>query len=248
MPLRKTKTNGDITLQDPPLAVLPDPPPKKRTRLLLADDHPVVRRGIALCLADNPSIEIVGEAADTEETLRKARQLQPDVILMDVDMPGPSGFVAAETLRKELPQTKVLILTMSKNKAFVPRILQSGARGYVPKDAPTEELIRAIEAVQSGDTFFSQEMAQAALEQMLNRSGDNAAANVPLTSREQEVLIGIARGLSNKEIASQLNIGTRTVETHRERLMRKLDINSVGGLTKYALANGLITMGEGFGR
>lgn len=247
MPLRKTKSNGDITLHDQPLAVLPEPEPKKRTRLLLADDHPVVRRGIALCLADNASIEIVGEAADTEETLRKARQLRPDVILMDVDMPGPSGFVAAETLRKELPQTKVLILTMSKNKAFVPRILQSGARGYVPKDAPTEELVRAIEAVQGGDTFFSQEMAQVALEQMLNRSGDTSSS-IPLTSREQEVLIGIARGLSNKEIASQLNIGTRTVETHRERLMRKLSINSVGGLTKYALAIGLITMGEGFGR
>jgi two-component system nitrate/nitrite response regulator NarL len=247
MLLKKTKTNG-TTLEDHPLAPVPDPAPKKRTRLLLADDHPVVRRGIAMCLADNDGIEIVGEAADTEETLRKARQLQPDVILMDVDMPGPSGFVAAETLKKELPRTKILILSMSKNKAFVPRILQSGARGYIAKDASTEELIRAIEAVQSGDTFFSQEMAQAALEQMLNRSADPSSANPPLTSREQEVLIGIARGLSNKEIASQLNIGTRTIETHRERLMRKLGINNVGGLTKYALANGLITMGEGFGR
>src|SRR5262245_16286289 len=122
MPVRKTTTNGESSLKDQPL---PEPAPKKRTRLLLADDHPVVRRGIALCLADHDNIEIVGEAADTEETLRKARQLRPDVILMDVDMPGPSGFVAAETLKKELPQTRILILSMSKNKAFVPRILQS---------------------------------------------------------------------------------------------------------------------------
>jgi DNA-binding NarL/FixJ family response regulator len=221
-----------------------DPAPgQKRTRVLLADDHPVIRRGIAACLNNHPNLEVVGEASDGKETLRKAKELSPDIILMDIDMPHTNGLAVTETLRKELPQIKVLILSMSNSGTFVPRILQSGARGYIPKDAPTEELVKAIETVQRGETFFGEEVAQIALKQLM---GGNAAGvnNRELCPRERDVLIGIAKGLSNKEIASQLNIGTRTVETHRDNLMRKLDIRSVGGLTKYALANGLVMLRE----
>lgn len=218
-------------------------PGQKRTRVLLADDHPVIRRGIAACLNNHPNLEVVGEASDGKETLRKARELSPDIILMDIDMPHTNGLAVTETLRKELPQIKVLILSMSNSGTFVPRILQSGARGYIPKDAPTEELVKAIETVQRGETYFGEEVAQIALKQLM---GGNApgANNRELSPRERDVLIGIAKGLSNKEIASQLNIGTRTVETHRDNLMRKLDIRSVGGLTKYALANGLVMLRE----
>jgi DNA-binding NarL/FixJ family response regulator len=132
---------------------------------------------------------------------------------------------------------------MSNSSTFVPRILQSGARGYIAKDAPTEELVKAIETVQRGETFFGEEVAQIALKQLM--SGNEPGANSrELSPRERDVLIGIAKGLSNKEIATQLNIGTRTVETHRDNLMRKLDIHSVGGLTKYALANGLVMLRE----
>lgn len=219
------------------------PAPQKRTRVLLADDHPVIRHGIAACLENHKQLEVVGEASDGKETLRKAKELSPDIILMDIDMPHTNGLAVTEMLRKELPQIKVLILSMSNSGTFVPRILQSGARGYIPKDAPTEELVKAIETIQLGQTFFGEDVAQIALKQMMSGNAPGAN-NRELSPREREVLIGIAKGLSNKEIASQLNIGTRTVETHRDNLMRKLDIRSVGGLTKYALANGLVMLRE----
>jgi DNA-binding NarL/FixJ family response regulator len=143
MAKRPSKTNASAPVSnDTPAA------PQKRTRLLLADDHPVIRRGIAACLNSHPELEIVGEAHDGKETLRKARELSPDIILMDIDMPHTNGLAVTETLRQELPQIKVLILSMSNSSTFVPRILQSGARGYIAKDAPTEELVKAIETVQ----------------------------------------------------------------------------------------------------
>jgi DNA-binding NarL/FixJ family response regulator len=239
MPKRASKMTGSASVTNERSAA----PAQKRTRVLLADDHPVIRRGIAACLSSHPNLEVVGEASDGKETLRKAKELSPDIILMDIDMPHTNGLAVTETLRKELPQIKVLILSMSSSGTFVPRILQSGARGYIPKDAPTEELVKAIETVQRGETFFGEEVAQIALKQLMggNTPGAN---NRDLSPRERDVLIGIAKGLSNKEIASQLNIGTRTVETHRDNLMRKLDIRSVGGLTKYALANGLVMLRE----
>ncbi len=233
----KPKTSVSASNETPP------PSPQKRTRLLLADDHPVIRRGIAACLTSHPELQVVGEAHDGKDTLRKARELSPDIILMDIDMPHTNGLAVTETLRKELPNIKVLILSMSNSSTFVPRILQSGARGYIAKDAPTEELVKAIETVQRGETFFGEEVAQIALKQLMG--GNEPGANSrELSPRERDVLIGIAKGLSNKEIATQLNIGTRTVETHRDNLMRKLDIHSVGGLTKYALANGLVMLRE----
>jgi two-component system nitrate/nitrite response regulator NarL len=239
MPKRPSKKSDSATSshKSPPPS-----PEQKPTRVLLADDHPVIRHGIAACLNNHPHLEVVGEASDGKETLRKAKELSPDIILMDIDMPHTNGLAVTEMLRKELPQIKVLILSMSNSATFVPRILQSGARGYIAKDAPTEELVKAIETVQRGETYFGEDVAQIALKQMM---GGNAAANSrELSPRERDVLIGIAKGLSNKEIASQLNIGTRTVETHRDNLMRKLDIRSVGGLTKYALANGLVMLRE----
>jgi DNA-binding NarL/FixJ family response regulator len=239
MSKRPSKTNAPA----PAKSDNSSPAPQKRTRLLLADDHPVIRRGIAACLTSHPELEVVGEAHDGKETLRKARELSPDIILMDIDMPHTNGLAVTETLRKELPNIKVLILSMSNSSTFVPRILQSGARGYIAKDAPTEELVKAIETVQRGETFFGAEVAQIALKQLMG--GNEPGANSrELSPRERDVLIGIAKGLSNKEIATQLNIGTRTVETHRDNLMRKLDIHSVGGLTKYALANGLVMLRE----
>ena len=215
---------------------------KKRITLLLADDHPVVRKGIASCLSHHDHLQIIGEAADGREALKKIRELVPDLVLMDIDMPHMNGLAVTDLLRKELPKVKVLILSMHSNTDFVLRIIQSGARGYVLKDASTEDLLRAIEAINDGEAFFSPEVARAALNQYVKGTGTAGVQVGQLTNREREVLVHIADGLSNKEIASQLGVGVRTVETHRERIMRKLNIHSIAGLTKFAISQGLVSL------
>lgn len=212
-----------------------------RIKILVADDHPVVRKGITACLARQEKVEIIGEAADGREAVRKARELKPDLILMDINMPHMSGLAVTELLSRELPGIKVLVLSAQGSTDCVVRIIQSGARGYVLKDAPTEELVRAIETVQGGQAYFSADVARVALNQFVRGQLD-AASTPQLTTREREVLAQIADGLSNKEIASQLGVGVRTVETHRERIMRKLDIHNVAGLTKFAIAKGLVSL------
>ncbi len=216
---------------------------KSRIKLLVVDDHPVVRRGISSCLARQERLAIVGEAADGLEAVRKAKELLPDIILMDIDMPLMNGLAVTELLHRELPDVKVLILSMHSNTDYVLRIIQSGARGYVLKEASLEELVRAIETVDSGETFFSPDVARVALNQFVSRPGEGPTPS-QLTNREREVLIHIAQGLSNKEIASALGVGVRTVETHREHIMRKLNIHSVAGLTKFAISKGLIILPE----
>ena len=214
---------------------------RKPIRVLVADDHPVVRKGLSSCLAQSSGVEIVGEASDGQDALRKAKQLSPDVVLMDIDMPMLNGLTAADILRKENPSIKVLILSMHNDSEYVMRILQSGARGYILKQAPTEELFKAIEIIYSGETYFSQDVARQALNQFVKGPGDGPHTG-QVSAREREVLIAIAEGLSNKEIACRLGVGVRTVETHRERIMRKLNIHSIAGLTKFAIAKGLIPL------
>jgi len=212
--------------------------------VLVADDHPVVRRGLQSLLAKQERLTVVGEAADGDEALQKALAMAPDVALLDISMPRRDGLEVTSLLRKQAPKTKVLILSVHSNKEYIFRIIQAGAHGYVSKEAAPEELLRAIESVHAGETFFSPEIARAALNQMVNHGGKKEPFG-QLTTREREVLVLIAKGQSNKEIASQLGIGVRTIETHRERIMRRLDIHSVAGLTKFAIANGLVPLEDG---
>jgi two-component system nitrate/nitrite response regulator NarL len=214
---------------------------KQIIKVLVADDHPVVRKGLQTCFAKQKNLRVVGEAVDGDEALRKARELSPDVVLMDISMPGMNGLAVTQVLRKEAPDLKVLILSVHSNKEYIFRVIQAGAHGYVSKEAPPEELIRAIESVYEGEPHFSDDVRRDALNQFVIGGGKKPPF-AQLTSREREVLILIADGQSNKEIADRLNIGVRTIETHRERIMRRLDIHSVAGLTKYSIANGLISL------
>jgi len=204
----------------------------------------VVRKGLQTCLAKRANLKVVGEAADGDEALCKARELAPDVVLMDISMPGMNGLAVTEVLRKEAPDMKVLVLSVHSNKDYIFRVIQAGAHGYVSKEAPPDELLRAIESVYSGEPHFSEDIARAALNEFVS-SGGKKEPFAQLTSREREVLVLIAEGQSNKEIADKLGIGVRTIETHRERIMRRLGIHSVAGLTKYAIANGLISLESG---
>jgi two-component system nitrate/nitrite response regulator NarL len=217
---------------------------KSKIKVLVVDDHPVVRKGLQSCLSRHDHIKVVGEASDGDEAMRKARELSPDLILMDITMPKMNGLAVTELLRKESPRTKVLVLSVHSNKEYIFRVIQAGAHGYVSKEAPPDELLRAIESVFEGEPFFSEDIARAALNQFV-ATGGKKEPFAQLTSRERQVLVLIAEGQSNKEIASKLGIGVRTIETHRERIMRRLDIHSVAGLTKFAIANGMVSLDEG---
>ncbi len=214
---------------------------KETIRVLVVDDHPVVRKGLQSCLAKQERLRIVGEAADGDEAIKKAMTLAPDVVLMDLSMPRLNGLAATEILRRDAPSIKILVLSVHNNRDYIFRIIQAGAHGYVSKEASPEELLHAIECVHRGETFFTPEIAQAALQHLVQNGGKKEPFT-QLTGREREVLVLIAEGQSNKEIANRLGIGVRTIETHRERIMRRLDIHSVAGLTKFAIANGLVSL------
>jgi two-component system response regulator NreC len=183
---------------------------KQIIKVLVADDHPVVRKGLQTFLSRQAHLRIVGEAADGDEALRKARALSPDVVLMDISMPGMNGLAVTEVLRKETPEMKVLVLSVHTNKDYIFRVIQAGAHGYVSKEAPPEELLRAIESVAAGEPHFSEDIARAALNEFVS-SGGKKEPFAQLTSREREVLVQIAEGKSNKEIADRLGIGVRTI-------------------------------------
>jgi len=214
-----------------------------RIRILVVDDHPVVRRGIITALNSSPELEVVGEAADGESTLKAVRDLEADVVLLDIDLPGANGLEVAQTLQTDYPSVKIIILSLFACEGHVMQAIKTGVQGCLPKQAPVDELVTAVKTVASGQPYFSEDVARVALGRMV-KNGHSAPTPDDLTTREREVLVQIAEGMSNKEIASHLGLGVRTVETHRDRLMRKLGIHSVAGLTKFAIRHGLSTIGE----
>jgi DNA-binding NarL/FixJ family response regulator len=209
--------------------------------VLVADDHAIVRTGIRHVLEGEVGFAVVGEAATGEEALALAAELQPDVTVLDISMPGQSGLQVAAELRRRAPGTRVLILSMHDNTEYVLETVRAGAHGYLLKDTAAVELRGAIRAVRRGESYFSPPIAsrmRAALQGAL--APESPGALDQLTAREREVLVGVARGSTNREIAQELGISHRTVETHRESLMRKLGIRTVAGLTRFALEAGLV--------
>ena len=213
----------------------------KKIRLLLVDDHPIVLDGIKSHLGSQPEFEVVGDASNGLDAIRKAKLTLPDVILLDINMPNMNGLEAMGHLRKQVPNARIIILTMHDSKEYIAQIVRLGARGYLLKDCSPTELVSAIKAVHSGEVYFSPTVSKMLVAEMVeNKTQPDLPP--PLTEREREVLSLIAEGLLNKQIADRLGIGVRTIETHRERIMRKLDIHTVAGLTKYAIARGMTTM------
>ena len=212
-------------------------------KVLVADDHTVVREGIRHVLERTPGFTVVAEAASGADALRLAVTTQPDVAVLDVSMPGMSGLKVAAELRRTVPEARVLILSMYDNPEYVLEAVRAGAHGYILKDSAATDLRKAVEAVNAGESFFSPVIARRLSEAergLLDRESRTGSLQ-QLTGRERDVLAGIARGLTNKEIAAELGISHRTVETHRESLMRKLRIHTVAGLTKFALETGFVT-------
>lgn len=213
-------------------------------RLLLVDDHQIVRAGLRMLFMAEPDIEIVGEANNAAEALEAVRALEPDVVLMDVAMPGISGIEATRRIKDANPDVKVLALTMHEDEQYFFEMLNAGASGYMPKRAAPDDLVSAIRVVNQGEVYLYPSLAKLLVKDFLGRSeaGVESAADI-LTPREREILTQIAEGYTNREIAQQLTISHKTVDRHRENIMRKLNLHSRVELVKYAIEKGLITIG-----
>lgn len=215
----------------------------EKTRILLADDHAVLRAGLRLLLDSQTDLKVVGEAGEGAEALRLAAELHPDLILLDLTMPGLSGLEALPALRKAAPGARILILTMHDDEGYLRQALQSGASGYVLKKAADSELISAVRAVLRGEVYIHPSMTKALLEDLLPAVGGEEPTNPwdLLSKREQEVLILVACGHTSAEIAEQLSLSPKTVETYRGRGMEKLGLRSRAALVRFALAHGLLS-------
>ena len=209
-------------------------------RVLLADDHALVRAGIRSLLGAMADVAVVGEAASGEEALELASREQPDVVLMDIAMKGITGLEAAALMRERVPSVRVVILSMHSGEEYVLQALRAGAAGYLLKDAATGELELALRSVMRGESWLSPAVSRQVVEGYAQRTGGGDAAPEVLTARQREVLRLVAGGKSTKEIAFLLNLSVKTVETHRAQIMDRLGIRDVAGLVRYALRTGLV--------
>ena len=216
-------------------------------RVLLAEDHHLVRAGLRALLDPVPDIEVVGEAGDGREALAMLKKHEPDVAILDISMPGMNGLEAASRVGDEAPATKVVILTMHSNEEYVLRALRAGVAGFLLKDAGTDELEGAIRAVMRGETYLSPAISKQVVDGYLGRTPAPAAPGAEgdaldvLTSRQREILQLVAEGKSTKEVAQLLDVSAKTVETHRGQIMERLGIHDLAGLVRYAIRTGLVS-------
>lgn len=214
-----------------------------KVRILLADDHTIMRRGLRLLLESQPDFTVVAEASDGGEALRQAETAHPDVAVLDVAMPNLSGIEAAQRIAAQFPNIAIVILSMHSDEGYVLRALKAGARGYLLKDAAEGDLIEAIRAVSQGKTFFSSEISKMMVEDYIREIRARGAEDSYelLTSREREILQLLVEGNSNKDIATRLNVSPHTVETHRRNLQDKLNLHSFAELILYAVRKRIIS-------
>ena len=215
----------------------------KKITVLLAEDHNIVREGFRSLLKHERDIEVVGEAETGREAVQLTRKLRPAVVVMDIAMPRLNGLEATRQIRKDFPDTKVIILSAHSDDAYVEQVTRLGAAGFLLKQTSSHDLATAIREVQKGNSFYSQSISKrvkARSRKSVDREGNFKKKNNRLSSREMEVLQLIAESKANKETAAELGIGTKTVEKHREHLMEKLDIHDTAGLTRYAISAGII--------
>ena len=209
----------------------------------MADDHKIVRQGLRFLIEKQPDMKVIAEAADGRTTVQMIEKLLPDVVIMDIAMPYMNGIEAARQIIAKNPGTKVIILSMHSDRRFVTEVLKAGVSGYLLKDCAFEELVEAIHAVIANRTFLGPEIIDVLIKDFVyfSSSKDGAVFSV-LTIREREVLQLISEGKTTKQIATSLNVSTKTVETYRQQIMDKLDVHSIAGLTKYALREGLTSL------
>jgi DNA-binding NarL/FixJ family response regulator len=214
-------------------------------RILLADDHEVVRAGLRALLEEQNGWEVVAEAVDGREAVDKATKLKPDVVVIDIAMPSLNGLEAVRQIVKAVPHTKVLVLTMYDSDPLIQQVLQAGARGYLLKSDAGRDLVSAIEALRRNKTFFTPKVSQMVLEGYLDKGPkdkevEDEPESLRLTSRQREIVQLLAEGKSSKEVAAVLGLSVKTAETHRANIMRKLDCHSVTELVRYAIRNHII--------
>jgi DNA-binding NarL/FixJ family response regulator len=214
------------------------------TKIMIVDDHGVVRDGLQLLLEQDEDMEIVAQAPDGRQAVKMAAKVFPDVILMDVSMPGLNGIEATAQIIKENPQIKVLALSAHSNKRFVTDILKSGAHGYLLKDCITDELFRAIDAVKNGERYLCSKVAGVIIDNYIDGQGQGAgrASINSLTAKERELLQLLVEGLCTKEIARMLHLSIKTVDGRRRDIMNKLEMNSLAELTKFAIREGVTNL------
>ena len=211
------------------------------TRIVLADDHRIVREGLRMLLDNRNDIHVVGEANDGEEVLQVVGQEHPDVVVMDLTMPKLSGIDATRRITESGSRAKILVLSMHESPGYVEEVLRAGASGYLLKDSASEELVQAIDAIRRGDSYLSPAITQQVVDALAHPADRPTSAVSVLSERERQVLTLIAEGLSSKEIAREFGVSLKTVESHRANLMDKLEIHKVSGLVRFAIRVGLVT-------